>query len=541
MDAATRTLWYKDAIFYQVYVRAFHDSNGDGHGDLRGLQLKLDYIKSLGVDCIWLMPIYPSPLKDDGYDIADFYAIHPDYGTLEDFKALLEAAHARGLRIITDLVLNHTSDQHPWFQAARSDPASPYHDYYVWSDTDQKYPGARIIFIDSQRSNWTWDPAASQYFWHRFYSSQPDLNYDNPAVQEEMLVVMKFWLDLGVDGFRADAVPYLFEREGTTCENLPETHAFLKKLRGYMDENYPGRILLCEANQWPEDVRPYFGDGDEFHMGFHFPIMPRIFMDIRKGNAGDMRDILRRTPPIPENCQWCIFLRNHDELTLEMVTEEERQWMWKNFAPELRMRLNLGIRRRLAPLLDNDRRKIELAHSLLFTLPGSPIIYYGDELGMGDNIWMHDRNGVRTPMQWDSTSNAGFSSAPETALYSPMIRDGAYGIGQVNAEAQQAKPDSLWNTIRKMITARKGHPAFGRGRFRWLELHNDHLAPFLRSYQGETILSLHNLSAEPQSVPGNGFTAGHYRDILTGERYEPAREGLQLYPYQYLWLLHQEG
>jgi maltose alpha-D-glucosyltransferase / alpha-amylase len=393
-------LWYKNAVFYEIYVRAFQDSNEDGQGDLPGLTAKLDYLQELGVTCLWLMPVYPSPLLDDGYDIADYYGIHPDYGSLEDFKVFLDAAHSRGMRVITDLVLNHTSDQHPWFQAARTDRNSPYRDYYVWSDTDEKYQDARIIFLDTEKSNWTWDETAGQFFWHRFYSSQPDLNFDNPAVQVEMIDVMKFWLDLGVDGFRADAVPYLYEREGTNCENLPETHQYLKRLRRFMDEHYPGRILLCEANQWPEDVRAYFGDGDEFHMGFHFPLMPRIFMALKKQDKTSIEWILSRTPEIPENCQWCTFLRNHDELTLEMVTEEERQWMWEQYAPLPRMRLNLGIRRRLAPLLDNDRKKIELANSLLFTLTGSPIIYYGDEIGMGDNIWLPDRDGVRTPMQW---------------------------------------------------------------------------------------------------------------------------------------------
>ncbi|MFU8772683.1 MAG: maltose alpha-D-glucosyltransferase, partial [Anaerolineales bacterium] len=380
-------LWYQDAIFYEVYVRAFCDSSGNGHGDLKGLASKLDYLKDLGIDCLWLMPFYPSPLNDDGYDIADFYNIHPDYGSLDDFQGLVAEIHARGMRIITDLVLNHTSDQHPWFQAARSSRNSPYRNYYVWSDTKEKYKEARIIFVDTEESNWSWDEQTGQYYWHRFFSSQPDLNYDNPAVQDEMIKVMKFWLDLGVDGFRADAVPYLFEREGTNCENLPETHAYLRRLRRFMDENYPGRILLCEANQWPEDLRPYFGDGDEFHMGFHFPIMPRIFMALRKENVSPIEWVIERTPVIPDSCQWCIFLRNHDELTLEMVTEEERQWMWQEYAPEPRMRLNLGIRRRLAPLLDNNQKAIELLNSLLFTLPGSPIIYYGDEIGMGDDIW----------------------------------------------------------------------------------------------------------------------------------------------------------
>ena len=538
-----RNLWYKDAIFYQVYVRAFFDSNGDGHGDLRGVTLKLDYLKDLGVDCLWLMPHYPSPLKDDGYDIADYYGIHPDYGTLDDFKHLLDEAHARGLRVITDLVLNHTSDQHPWFQAARADKNSPYHDYYVWSDTDDKYRDARIIFLDTEKSNWTWDPVASQYFWHRFYSTQPDLNYENPAVQAEMTNVMKFWFDLGVDGFRADAVPYLFEREGTNCENLPETHAYLKKLRAFIDEHYPDRILLCEANQWPEDVRPYFGSGDEFHMGFHFPIMPRIYMDIQKGRANDMREILRRTPSIPANCQWCIFLRNHDELTLEMVTNEEREWMWKHFAPQLRMRLNLGIRRRLTPLLENNRQKLELAHSLLFSLPGSPIIYYGDELGMGDNIWMHDRNGVRTPMQWDGSENAGFSKAPTETLYSPLIRDDPFGVQKVNADDQQKNPHSLWNTIRKMIATRKGHPAFGRGNFKWVDLQNEHIASFSRQYQDETILAIHNLSEAAQVVIIKEFDSGNFRDVLNGQNIEikDGKATLELAPSQYLWLKHETG
>ncbi len=375
------TLWYKNAIFYELYVRAFSDSNGDGHGDLRGVIQKLDYLQTLGVDCIWLLPFYPSPLNDDGYDISDFYSIDPSHGTLDDFSELLQAAHRRGMRVITDLVLNHTSDQHPWFQAARADRNSPFRDYYVWSDSPEKYKEARIIFVDTEPSNWTWDEMAGQYYWHRFYASQPDLNYDTPAVQAEMRKVMKFWLDLGVDGFRADAVPYLFERQGTNCENLPETHAYLKELRAYLNAHYPGRILLSEANQWPEDVRPYFGNGDEFHMAFHFPVMPRLFIALRKHQRAPLAWILERTPPIPPNCQWCTFLRNHDELTLEMVTEAERQWMWQEYAPEPRMRLNLGIRRRLAPLLDNDQRKIELINSLLFTLPGSPTLYYGDEIG----------------------------------------------------------------------------------------------------------------------------------------------------------------
>ena len=533
-----QSLWYKDAIFYQIYVRAFRDSDADGHGDIRGLTQKLDYLQDLGVDCLWLMPLYPSPLKDDGYDIADYYNIAKTFGTPADLKNLIEAAHQRGLRIIMDLVLNHTSDQHPWFQASRSDRISPYRDYYVWSDDPNRYKEARIIFLDTESSNWTWDEQAGQYFWHRFYASQPDLNFDNPAVQEEMIKVADFWLRLGIDGFRADAVPYLFEREGTSCENLPETHVYLKKLRLFMDQNYPGRILLCEANQWPEDVRPYFGDGDEFHMGFHFPIMPRIYMAIKKGRAEDMIEILRRTPPIPENCQWCTFLRNHDELTLEMVTEDERQWMWAQYAPEPRMRLNLGIRRRLAPLLDNDIRKIRLAHSLLFTLPGSPILYYGDEIGMGDNIWLGDRNGVRTPMQWEAGPTAGFSEAPAQALYAPVIDGESYGPERVSVAAQRADPNSLWHVIRRMVRVKKQHSAFGWGEFEWLDGQDSAIAAFQRTYQEETILAVHNLSDTRQRIsypikkPVTRMT-----DLLTGQEFiTDGKFEVELAPYQYLWL-----
>ncbi|MFM8322246.1 MAG: maltose alpha-D-glucosyltransferase, partial [Chloroflexota bacterium] len=401
--SADSKFWFQDAVFYEIYIRAYSDSNADGHGDLPGVISKLDYLQELGVDCLWLQPFYPSPLRDDGYDVADYYNILPEYGSVEDLRRLIDQAHARGMRVIADLVMNHTSDQHPWFQQARSDRNSPYRDYYVWSDTDRRYSDARIIFIDTERSNWTWDEQAGQYFWHRFYSTQPDLNFDNPAVQQEMLNVVKFWLDLGLDGFRADAVPYLFEREGSNCENLPETHAYLKLLRKYLDDHYPDRVLLCEANQWPEDVRPYFGDGDEFHMAFHFPLMPRIYIALKKERRDDLVWILDRTPAIPANAAWCTFLRNHDELTLEMVNEEERQFLWREYAPDPRMRLNLGIRRRLAPLMDFDPRRIRLANSLLFSLPGSPIVYYGDEIGMGDNIWLFDRNGVRTPMQWNNS------------------------------------------------------------------------------------------------------------------------------------------
>ena len=527
-------LWYKDAVFYEISVRAFKDSNGDGNGDLHGLTQKLDYLQNLGVDCIWIMPIYPSPLKDDGYDIADYYSVDKAFGSLDDLKELIHAAHERDIRIVMDLVLNHTSDEHPWFQASRSDRNSPYRDYYVWSDTDQKYKDTRIIFVDTEPSNWTWDEKTGQYYWHRFYASQPDLNFDNPKVQEEMLNVARFWLDLGIDGFRADAVPYLIEREGTNCENLPETHVYLTKLRSFMDQHYPGRILLCEANQWPEDVRPYFGDGDEFHMGFHFPIMPRIYMALKKGRYEDMAQIMRRTPPIPENCQWCTFLRNHDELTLEMVTEEERQWMWKEYAPEPRMKLNLGIRRRLAPLLDNDRCKIELANSLLFTLPGSPIIYYGDEIGMGDNIDLPDRNGVRTPMQWDDSPNAGFSTGQP---FSEFVK-GDLGYQKVNVASQVNDPDSLFRAIKRMIAIRKKHAAFGGSNMEWIDIGSPAVAAYIRQHHGDTMLILNNLSSSAEIVKIPVEYQKEYLDLFAGHT-QALSETLTLPPYSYLWLQMQ--
>jgi maltose alpha-D-glucosyltransferase/alpha-amylase len=539
------TLWYKKAIFYELYVRAFYDSNGDGHGDLRGATQKLAYLEQLGVSCVWLLPLYPSPLRDDGYDISDYYNVHEQYGTLEDFQAFLDEAHRRGIRVILDLVLNHTSDAHPWFQAARADRNSPYRDYYVWSDTDKKYQDARIIFIDTEKSNWTWDEQAGQYFWHRFYSSQPDLNFDNPRVREEMKNVMRFWLDMGVDGFRADAVPYLFEREGTNCENLAETHDYLKDLRRFIDQNYPGRVLLCEANQWPEDVFPYVGTGDEFQMGFHFPIMPRIYMSIRKGDRTSLEWIMSRTPAIDKTSQWCIFLRNHDELTLEMVTPEEREWMWAEYAPEPRMRLNLGIRRRLAPLLDNDRRKIELACSLLFTLPGTPIIYYGDEIGMGDNIWLPDRNGVRTPLQWKNAPNAGFSSAPLEKLYAPVIERPPYDASKVNVEDEFRDPGSLLNFTRRMIAMNKAHLAFGQGAFSWALCDNKAITAYYRTYEdaahAERILIVQNLSGEAQeaAIPLTTPTKSALVDLLT-EKAFPVRDAktvkIHMEPYQYFWL-----
>jgi maltose alpha-D-glucosyltransferase/alpha-amylase len=532
-------LWYKDAVFYELYIRAFADGNDDGHGDFQGLTARLDYLRELGVDCIWLLPMYPSPLLDDGYDIADYTDIHPDYGTLDDWKAFINAAHQRGLRVVVDLVPNHTSDQHPWFQAARSSPDSPYRDYYVWSDTDQKYQEARIIFIDTETSNWTWDEVAGQYYWHRFFSGQPDLNFDNPAVQQAMLDILKFWLDTGIDGFRADAVPYLFEREGTNCENLPEAHAYLKRVRRFMDEHYPGRILLAEANQWPEDLLPYFGQGDEFHMAFHFPLMPRLFMALKQERRSSIVDILGRTPTIPRACQWCFFLRCHDELTLEMVTEKERQFMWEQYAPEPRMRLNLGIRRRLAPLLDNDRRRLELLNAILFSMPGSPILYYGDEIGMGDNIWLDDRNGVRTPMQWNDGPNGGFSSAD--ALYAPVIDDEVYGYRRVNVAAQQDDPDSLLNWTRRLIRLRKAHPVFGWGDFHLLLPENERILAYLRIGETETILVLCNLAASSQVVTLDldAHAGATPSDLFSGERLAPVTTApfeLTLPPFGYRWL-----
>jgi maltose alpha-D-glucosyltransferase/alpha-amylase len=537
-------LWYKDAVYYEVFVRAFADSNGDGIGDLRGLTGKLDYLKKLGVDCVWLLPIYPSPLRDDGYDVADFYRIHPDYGTVKDFRTLVDEAHLRGLRVIADLVPNHTSDQCTWFQASR-DPAHPehekYRDWYVWSPTDTRYAGTRIIFLDTEPSNWTWDPLRGEYYWHRFFYHQPDLNYDNPAVQEEMLQVIGFWLKLGIDGFRVDAVPYLYEREGTNCENLPETHAYLKRMRAFVDKVAPGKMLLSEANQWPEDVRPYLGDGDEFHMNFHFPLMPRIFLALARADRAPILEILARTPPIPETCQWATFLRCHDELTLEMVTEEERQFLWDFYAPEPRMRLNLGIRRRLAPLLANDRDRIELANSLLFTLPGAPVVYYGDEIGMGDDIWLDDRDGVRTPMQWTDGPNAGFSDADAEDLYCEPIDDDVYGYQRVNVAAQRADSGSLWRRMQQMIATRKKHAALARGEVRFLEVENRAVLAFARGHGAETVLAIHNLSAERAEIELD--LAAHAgcapEDLLDGQGLAPVGQApypLTLERYGYRWL-----
>jgi trehalose synthase len=492
--------WFKDAIFYEVYVRGFFDSNNDGIGDFRGLTEKLDYLEWLGITCIWLLPVYKSPLRDGGYDISDYYEILPEYGTIEDFKNFLDAAHSRGIRVIADLVVNHTSDQHPWFQESRSSPDSPKRDWYVWSDTDQRYADARIIFTDTEKSNWTWDEQAGAFYWHRFFSHQPDLNYDNPEVHKAMLDVVSFWLDLGVDGFRVDAVPYLYEREGTICENLPETHAFCKKLRAFVEEKYPGTLLLAEANQWMEDVVAYFGDGDEFHMCYHFPIMPRLFMALRQEDRRPIVEIIERTPEIPENCQWGIFLRNHDELTLEMVTDEERDYLYNEYAKDRRMRLNVGIRRRLAPLMDNSRRRIELMHGLIFSLPGSPFMYYGDEIGMGDNIYLGDRDGVRTPMQWSIDRNAGFSRADFARLYFPVIMDPVYGYQSVNVEAQLRFDTSLLHWVRQMIYLRREHKLFSRGTIEMVKPENRKIFAFTRSYNHETALCIFNLSQYPQPV-----------------------------------------
>jgi maltose alpha-D-glucosyltransferase/alpha-amylase len=495
------TQWYRDAIVYQLHVKSFFDSNDDGVGDFEGVTAKLDYIKDLGVTALWVMPFYPSPLKDDGYDIADYRGINPGYGTMRDFRRFVREAHARGLRVITELVINHTSDQHPWFQKARrSRPGSAAREFYVWSDTDQGYTDTRIIFLDTEASNWSWDPVAQSYFWHRFYSHQPDLNFDNPRVLEAVLDTMRYWLDMGVDGLRLDAIPYLIEREGTNCENLPETHAVIKKVRAALDASYSDRMLLAEANQWPEETAPYFGEADECHMAFHFPLMPRMYMALAQEDRHPITDIMRQTPEIPEGCQWAIFLRNHDELTLEMVTDQERDYLWSFYAAERRARINLGIRRRLAPLLENDRRKIELLNSLLLSMPGTPVLYYGDEIGMGDNIYLGDRDGVRTPMQWSPDRNGGFSRADPARLFLPAIQDPIYGYDAVNVEAQLRSPASLLNWTRRMLSIRRHRRALGRGSLRFLYPGNRKILAYLRDHGSETILCVANVSRAPQAV-----------------------------------------
>ncbi len=501
MTDQTTPDWYKDAIIYQLHIKAFFDSTNDGIGDFGGLLQKLDYVQSLGVNTVWVLPFYPSPLRDDGYDIADYRDVNPSYGVLRDVRRFIKAAHERGLRVVTELVINHTSDQHQWFQRARNaKPGSAHRNFYVWSDTDQRYQETRIIFIDTETSNWSWDPVAKQYFWHRFYHHQPDLNFDNPAVLREILRILHFWLDMGIDGLRLDAIPYLIERDGTINENLPETHDVLKRIRAEMDQHYPGRMLLAEANQWPEDVLPYFGDDNECHMAFHFPVMPRMYMAIAQEDRHPIADILRQTPDIPPNCQWGIFLRNHDELTLEMVTSRERDYLWNVYASDRRMRLNLGIRRRLAPLLDNDLRKIQLMNGLLMSMPGTPIIYYGDEIGMGDNIYLGDRDGVRTPMQWSPDRNGGFSRADPARLYLPPIMDSIYGYEAVNVESQQRDPSSLLNWMKRMIAVRQGHPAFGRGTLRLLYPRNRKILAYLREHEGDIVLCVVNLARAAQAV-----------------------------------------
>jgi maltose alpha-D-glucosyltransferase/alpha-amylase len=547
-SSATDPLWYKDAIIYEIHVRAFMDSNGDGIGDFPGLMSKLDYLQDLGVTCLWVLPFFPSPLRDDGYDIANYVDVNPSYGTLNDFKQFLDAAHVRGMQVMIELVINHTSDQHPWFQAARlAAPGSPERDFYVWSQTDQLFKDARIIFTDTEKSNWTWDEAAKSYYWHRFFSHQPDLNFDNPAVIEEVLKAMRFWLDMGVDALRMDAIPYLVERDGTTCENLPETHVVIKKIRAAIDAEYENRLVLAEANQWPADVRPYFGDGDECHMAFHFPLMPRIYMALRQEDRLPITDIMAQTPAIPDNCQWGLFLRNHDELTLEMVTDNERDYMYLAYSADPRMRINVGIRRRLAPLVDNNRRRIELLNSLLLSFPGTPILYYGDEIGMGDNIYLGDRNGVRTPMQWNSDRNAGFSTAVPARLYFPVITDPIWGYQSINVEAQQSDQSSLLHWTRNMIALRKLFQVFGRGTQEFLNPENRKILAYIRRYDdpstgtSEVVLCVANLSrfSQPVSLDLKQF-AGMIPVEMLGYVTFPTVTAqpypLTLAPYSFIWL-----
>ena len=544
--SAADPLWFKDAVIYQIHVRAFHDSSGDGVGDFVGLSQKLSYLKSLGVSCLWLLPFYPSPLRDDGYDIAHYEGVHPSYGSLKDFRHFLRAAHDHDLRVVTELVINHTSDQHPWFQAARRAPAgSTKRDYYVWSDTKHRYEGTRIIFTDTETSNWSWDPTANAYYWHRFFHHQPDLNFDNPHVRRAVLKVMRFWLDMGVDGLRLDAVPYLIEREGTNCENLPETHAVLRELRAALDAHYTDRMLLAEANQWPGDVCAYFGAGDECHMAFNFPLMPRIYMALRQEDRHPIADIINQTPDIPGGCQWALFLRNHDELTLEMVTDEERDYLYQSYASDPQMRINVGIRRRLAPLMENNRQRIELLNSLLFSLPGTPVIYYGDEIGMGDNIYLGDRNGVRTPMQWTSDRNAGFSRADPARLFAPVIMDPIYGFQSINVEAQERSPWSLLNWMKRLIALRNRHRTFGRGTIRFLSPANRKVIAYIREHEGETILCVANLSRNVQAAELDLRQFSGYLPIeMVGGTEFPRIGDLPYFvtfaPYGFYWFLLRE-
>jgi len=535
-------LWFKTATFYEIHLRGFYDGDADGSGDFRGLTEKLDYLEWLGIDCVWLLPMFDSPLRDGGYDISDFMAVHSDYGTIRDAETFFEAAHKRGIRVIADLVMNHTSSDHPWFQESRSSPHSPKRNWYVWSDTPDRYKDARIIFVDSETSNWTWDEQAGAYYWHRFFYHQPDLNYDEPEVQEAMLETLRFWLDMGLDGFRLDAVPYLFEREGTSSENLPETHEFLKRVRATVDAEYPDRVLLAEANQWPEDVVQYFGDGDECHMAFHFPAMPRMFMALRREQAAPIVEILERTPAIPETCQWGLFLRNHDELTLEMVTDEERDYMYAEYARDIRMKSNVGIRRRLAPLLDNGREEIQLLTAIMFSLPGSPVLYYGDEIAMGDNIYLGDRDGVRTPMQWTGDRNGGFSRADFAQLYSPPLMDPVYGYQAVNVEAQLRTPTSLLRWLRRFIALRREHPVFGLGSYAALETSNQHVFAHVRRSEEDVALCVHNLarSAQPVELDLSAFEGRYPVEMFGGTRFPRIGELpylLTLQPRGFFWFL----
>jgi maltose alpha-D-glucosyltransferase / alpha-amylase len=538
---ANDPLWFKDAVIYELPVKSFADGNADGIGDFTGLAQKLDYLQNLGVTCLWLLPFFPSPLKDDGYDIADYTSVHPSYGTLDDFKQFLHGAHQHGLRVVVELVLNHTSDQHPWFQRARSaPPGSTERDYYVWSDTDQRYQDARIIFVDAERSNWTWDPVAQSYYWHRFFHHQPDLNYDNPVVVREMLAVLDFWLDLGVDGFRLDAVPYLVERDGTSCENVPETHAVIRAVRRHIDRRGSGRMLLAEANQLPGDVCAYFGHGDECHMAYHFPVMPRMFMALHLEDRQPIVDVLEQTPPIPDSCQWALFLRNHDELTLEMVTDDERDYMYLAYSMDPQARLNSGIRRRLAPLVRNSRRRIELLNALLFSLPGTPIVYYGDELGMGDNLYLGDRNGVRTPMQWTGDRNAGFSRADPARLYSPIITDPIYGYQAVNVEAQESDHASLLHWMRNMIRLRRLFKVFGRGTVTFLQPDNRRVLAYIRRFDEDVILCVANLSrtAQPAELDLSAFAGATPVEMLGYTAFPTVgttRYFVTLEPYGFYW------
>jgi len=521
--------WYRTAVFYEVMLRSFADSRGEGTGDLRGLIHRLDYLQWLGIDCLWLPPFYPSPQRDGGYDVADYTAVAGQYGTMADFTELVTAAHARGMRVVVDLVMNHTSDQHPWFQSSRSNREGPYGDFYVWRDTDTDYPDARIIFVDTETSNWTFDPVRRQFFWHRFFSHQPDLNFENPRVVDAMLDVARFWLGLGVDGFRLDAVPYLFEAEGTNCENLPATHAFLRRVRVMVDEEFPGRIILAEANQWPEDVVHYFGTAEapECHMCFHFPVMPRIFYALRDQRATQIIDILADTPPIPPGAQWSTFLRNHDELTLEMVSTEERAAMYRWYAPDSRMRANVGIRRRLAPLLDSSRKEIELAHALLLSLPGSPCLYYGDEIGMGDNIWLADRDAVRTPMQWTPDRNSGFSTADPGKLYLPLVQSLVHHYAHTNVEAQLAQPTSLLHWVKGMLAVRRQHPALGLGELTMLRSDNESVLTFLRTTSDEALLVVANLAstARAATVQLPAHVGWGMRDVFGGAPFPAVAAG----------------